>query len=456
MAQTTNEGTIATANGSGAGHNWAGNLAYSAQAVLEPVDTAHVQRMVQDAAARGIGVRALGSRHSFNTIADTDGILISTRLFTGPIELDADAAQGRAGTVAVGAGIRYGELAIWLEERGLALSNLASLPHISVGGAVATGTHGSGDGVGSLAASVRGLEIVDGSGAIRTLDAAHPDLPGAVVSIGALGIVTRVTLAVEPSFSVAQTVYEGLSWQRVLDDLPAVTSAGYSVSIFTRWSGDGPEQIWVKRRVDVDADADADSGGGVSGGSEAAHDALVQLGAVVVREPRHPLPELSAESCTEQLGLPGPWFERLPHFRLAFTPSNGAELQSEYLVPREHAEAAIDAVRALGDSIRPLLQMCELRTVAADELWLSSSYHSDALGIHFTWLQRQPEVEALLPAIEAALAPFAARPHWGKLFTLEAEQIAPLYPRFDDFRQLAQRYDPHGLFRNDFVRRVLG
>ncbi|RZU66351.1 xylitol oxidase [Microterricola gilva] len=424
----------------GTGQNWAGNLRYSATTVHEPREAAEVQRLVADAAAGGVGVRALGSRHSFNDIADSDGVLISTRLLAGEISCDAEADAGRAGTVAVGAGIRYGELALALQERGLAVANLASLPHISVGGAVATGTHGSGDAVGSLATAVRGIELVDGTGAVRVLRDGDADFAGAVVSLGALGIVTRVTLAVEPAFTVAQTVYEGLSWSALLADVGAITGAGYSVSVFTRWNDDGPDQVWVKRRESAP-------------GEEA--DAVLAAGAVAAPEPRHPLPGISAESCTEQLGVPGPWFERLPHFRLAFTPSNGAELQSEYLIPRQHAAEAITALRALGDRIRPLLQICELRTVAADELWLSSAYQRDTLGIHFTWLQHQSEVEALLPVIEATLAPFSARPHWGKLFTQTTAAIAPLYPRHADFVALVAAYDPHGVFRNDYLRRVL-
>lgn len=430
----------------GTEQNWARNLRYSAEAVHEPRDAAEVQRLIADAAARGVGVRALGSRHSFNDIADSDGVLISTRLLAGAISYDAEAAAGRAGTVTVGAGIRYGELALALEERGLAVANLASLPHISVGGAIATGTHGSGDAVGSLATAVRGLELVDGTGAVRSLRHGDAGFDGAVVALGALGIVTRVTLAVEPSFSVAQTVYDAVSWPTLLAEFDSVTGAGYSVSVFTLWSNQGPDQIWVKRRVAGNTDA---------AGAPDAADVLLALGATRVSEPRHPLPGLSAESATEQLGVPGPWLERLPHFRLAFTPSNGAELQSEYLIPRRHAAAAIEAVLALGDRIRPLLIVSELRTVAADELWLSPAYRSDTLGIHFTWLQRQDEVEALLPVIEAALAPFSARPHWGKLFTQTAAEIAPLYPRHAEFLALAAEYDPQGVFHNDYLRRAL-
>ena len=423
--------------------NWAGNLQYRAAVVKEPTTVDEVRHLVLAASQTGTVIRALGTRHSFNDIADTDGVLVSTRLLTGPISLSAAAAAaaGDAGTVTVGAGIRYGELALWLEERGLALANLASLPHISVGGATATGTHGSGDGVSSLAASVVALDLVDGLGEVRHLDRSHADFAGAVVALGALGIVTQVTLSVEPSFQVAQTVYENLSWDALLGNLDAVTSAGYSVSVFTRW-GESVDQVWVKRRVDSEQ------------GEFAGPDMLLDASAATVS--LHPLPGVSADSCTPQLGVAGAWLDRLAHFRLDFTPSNGSELQSEYLVPRQHAVAALTALRKLGDRIRPELQVCEVRTVAADDLWLSSSYGTDVVGIHFTWLAHQPEVEALLPVIEQALAPFAARPHWGKLFTLGAEELAALYPRHRDFTELAARYDPAGLFRNAYLDRVLG
>lgn len=420
--------------------NWAGNLRYRAAAVEEPTTADEVRTLVASAIRAGTPVRALGTRHSFNDIADTEGVLVSTRLLTGPISLSADAAAGNAGTVTVGAGIRYGELALWLEERGLALANLASLPHISVGGAIATGTHGSGDGVSSLAASVVALELVDGTGELRHLDRSHPDFAGAVVALGALGIVTRVTLSVEPSYQVAQTVYENLGWDALLGNFDAVTSAGYSVSVFTRW-GEAVDQVWVKRRVGAH-------------GAAAGSDMLLDAAAATVS--LHPLPGVSADSCTPQLGAAGAWLDRLAHFRLDFTPSNGSELQSEYLIPREHAVAALTALRGLADVIRPELQVTELRTVAADDLWLSSSYGTDVLGIHFTWLAHQPEVEALLPVIERALAPFAARPHWGKLFTLGGAEMTTLYPRLDDFRALVARYDPAGLFANAYLNRVLG
>lgn len=413
------------------GTNWAGNLAYGASTVHHPSTVDEVRRLV----VASPSIRALGSRHSFNDIADGTSELLSTAALTGPVSINRERS-----TVTVGAGIRYGELAGELEKEGLALANLASLPHISVGGAVATGTHGSGNRNRSLAAAVVGLELVSGGGELVRFAAGDPDFAGTVINLGALGIVTSVELEIEPAFEVEQTVYERLPLENLLHDFDGVTGAAYSVSVFTTWRDpDVADSVWVKRRPDRDAPLG---------------DTL--FGALPADDERHPLPGLPAIGCTPQLGMPGPWYNRLPHFKLDFTPSNGVELQSEYLVPRDRAVDAIRAVRELSAEIVPLLQVNEIRTVAADELWLSSSYRTDAVGLHFTWVQDQPAVEALLPKLEAALEPYSARPHWGKLFSPGAHDLDRLYPRLEDFRLLAKRLDPDGIFINPFTAAVMG
>lgn len=410
-----------------AGTNWAGNLRYGAREVLYPQSVDSLRRLV----AGSTHIRALGTRHSFNRLADTRHTLVSLAEMPGAPEIDPERM-----TVTVGAGVRYGELARVLQRAGYALANLASLPHISVGGAIATGTHGSGDRAGNLATAVTGLELVTADGDLVRLDRDSPDLVGAVVGLGALGIVTRVTLSIEPTYDVEQTVYLRLPWTSLVENLDAITGAAYSVSIFSSWRDpDVVDQVWLKRRTG-DAPVPAELFGAVAAAQE-----LDPLGGA------HPV------NCTPQLGAPGPWLERLPHFALEFTPSNGVELQTEYLVPRRHALAALEGVRGLSGRIAPLLLVNEIRTVAADELWLSPSYRTDVVGVHFTWLQRQGEVEILQPAIEEALAPFDARPHWGKLFG--SADVARLYPRLDDFRGLAKRFDPEGTFRNAFVDRLL-
>ncbi|GAB3807507.1 FAD-binding protein [Humibacter antri] len=417
-----------------AGTNWAGNYAYRASGVVHPASVEAVRLAVRDAAASGGRVRALGTRHCFNDIADTTGDLIAMTALPLRYELD-EAAR----TVTVSGGTRYGDVAERLDARGWALPNLASLPHISVAGAIATATHGSGDRNQNLAAVVRGIEFVDGTGELRVLRRGDDEFAGAVVGLGALGVVTAVTLDVVPTFEVAQTVYDGLDWPIVLENFDAITSASYSVSMFTGWSG-GVEQVWLKRLV-TDGSPDAPE---------------TFFGAARATAKRHPLPGVDATACTDQFGVPGPWYDRLPHFKLAFTPSNGEEIQSEYLVPREQAVDALKALLPLAERITPLLQVTELRTVAADDLWLSTAYERDVLGIHFTWKRDQAGVEAVLPAVEDALFPLGARPHWGKLF-LDTHGVVPSqYARFDDFRALAVKYDPHGVFRNAYLDRLLG
>jgi xylitol oxidase len=410
--------------------NWAGNYTYRANRLHRPSRLEQVQEIVVNASR----VRVLGSRHSFSGIADSSELLSLDGL---PADVVVDHA---AGTVSFSAGLRYGELAEALRAEGFALANLASLPHISVAGAVATATHGSGDANGNLATAVAGLEIVTSSGELLTASRGDADFDGLVVGLGALGAVTRITLDVEPAYELRQRVFEGLAWSALLEHFDEITSAGYSVSLFTRW-GEAIDQVWVKGRV---TDAPERARGDL-------------FGAIAATVERHPILGLDPVNCSPQLGVPGLWSDRLPHFRMGFTPSSGQELQSEYLVPRRHAAAAIQALRGLAEVVRPVLQVSELRTVAGDRLWMSPQYGSDTFGIHFTWKPDQPAVERVLAAIEPALAPFAARPHWGKVFLADATAIAALYERLPDFATLADRLDPRGAFRNPrLAARVLG
>lgn len=412
------------------GKNWAGNYAYRAQKLHRPTTIEQAQEIIAGAPR----VRVLGSRHSFNDIADSSELVTLEDM---PEDVIVD---HEAGTVSLGAALKYGELVETLDAEGVALHNLASLPHISVAGAMATATHGSGDANGNLATAVAGLEIVTSSGEIIEASRGEPDFDGLVVGLGALGAVTRITLDVEPAYEVRQRVFEGLGWEALFESFDEVTSCGYSVSVFTRWD-EIAGHVWVKSRVTDEP--------------ERVEDDL--FGAVAAEVDRHPILEFDAAPCTPQLGRSGSWSDRLPHFRMGFTPSSGEELQSEYLVPRRRALEAIEAVRTLADGIRPILQVSEIRTVAADRLWMSMSYGEDVVGIHFTWKPEPDAVEAMISRLEAALAPFGARPHWGKLFDAGAAEIAPLYERLPDFVRLIERLDPRGAFSNAWLEtRVLG
>ena len=394
--------------------NWAGNVTYSTDRVLAPRTVAEAQEMVAQAKL----LRPLGTGHSFSRVADTSGILLSTEHLDRIVEVGTE-------TVVVEAGIRYGELGSALARHGLAVPNYASLPHISVGGAIATATHGSGARNQSLAASVAALELVRADGSLLRLGRTDDDFDGAVVALGALGLVVRVTLDVVPAFELGQHVFEGLPWAAVEADLHAVLALGYSTSLFTRWAETGIDQIWVKSASPVDA----------------------CFGAIAADGPRNPVTGADPANATEQLGALGPSAERLPHFRLGFTPSGGDELQSEYAIATEHAVEAIRALRPLGPILTPLLLTSEIRAVAADSLWLSPFHERDSVCIHFTWKPLAAEVQAALQRVEAALAPFEPRPHWGKVFI---GSPAALYPRLPEFRALRDRLDPDRVFGNAF------
>jgi xylitol oxidase len=413
------------------GMNWAGNYAYQATRLHEPASLDELRAIV----ARTPKIHTLGSRHCFNDIADSAELITLDGIAKNMV-IDREAM-----TVSVSAGIKYGDLAQALEREGLALHNMASLPHISVGGAVATATHGSGDANGNLATVVAALELVTSDGDVVKLARGDADFAGAVVNIGALGVVTRLTLDVQPTFQVQQQVFEGLVWDVLYENFDAITSSAYSVSLFIDY-GDTVGQIWRKSIVDP----------------ENPQEPLSDFyGAAAATVDRHPVPTLSAESCTAQVGVAGAWADRLPHFRMDAVPASGNEIQTEFMVARSHAIAAIKAVRELAPVLQPHLWVSEIRTVAADDFWLSSAYGTDTVCIHFSLRHDQAEVDRLVPIIEATLAPFNPRPHWGKVFVATAADLEPRYPRLPDFRNLASRLDPRGAFRNAFLdRHVFG
>ncbi|TPQ23813.1 FAD-binding protein [Streptomyces sporangiiformans] len=407
--------------------NWAGNITYAAKELRRP----HSLDALRTLVARSAWVRVLGSGHSFNEIADpgSEGVLLSLTALPPSVEVDTAAR-----TVRVAGGVRYAELARRVHEHGLALHNMASLPHISVAGSVATGTHGSGNANGSLASVVREVELVTADGSTLTIGRGDARFDGAVTALGALGVVTALTLDLEPAFEVAQHVFTELPLAGL--DFDAVSATAYSVSLFTDWRQPGFVQAWVKRRTD-----------------QPLNDFPWAAPAAVAM---HPVPGMPAENCTQQFGVPGPWHERLPHFRAEFTPSSGAELQSEYLLPRPYAPDALRALDAIRETIAPVLQICEVRTVAADGQWLTPSYGRDTVAFHFTWIEDTTAVLPVVRQVERALAPFDPRPHWGKVFTTPPSELRERYPRMGAFTALAEELDAAGTFRNKFVREMLG
>jgi len=410
--------------------NWAGNIEYS----TEHVHAAKSVEEVKSYVAKTGKLKVLGTRHCFNTIADSkDGFLSLTEVHDEPV------MGVGAGYAIVDANITYGRAAPWLEAKGRALHNLASLPHISVAGAISTGTHGSGEKNGNLSTAVRAFDIVTADGhhiGLSREEYGGETFRGAVVSLGALGAITRIALDVQPTFQVRQWVYQNMPMDALKTHLDEIEASGYSVSLFTDWRNKNVNEVWVKERIGAGKQFEAKP---------------EWFGAKLAKKDLHPIAELGAENCTEQMGVPGPWYERLPHFKMGFTPSAGKELQSEFFVPRKDGVEAIFAVEKLHEKISPHLLITEIRTIAADDLWLSPCYQRDSVAIHFTWQQDWPAVKAVLPEIEKALAPFDVRPHWGKLFTIDPAVLRSRYKKMPEFVELAKEFDPQGKFRNEFL-----
>jgi alditol oxidase len=349
------------------------------------------------------------------------------------VTIDADAM-----TVSVTGGTRYGVLAAELQAHGYALHNTGSLPHISVAGATATGTHGSGDRNGILSTAVSAVELVTSDGSLVTVDRSDPDLKALAVGLGAFGVITRLVLDIQPTYLVRQDVYRNPPWNTVLEAFDEVMASAYSVSLIGDLGSPVLRELWQKARVESVSDGHQEP--------EPVPETL--LGGTWYDDAEQP----PGHSLTVRAGIPGPWSERLPHFRLDAPPSvGGDELQTEYFVERQHAVSALRTLRSLGDRISPQLHATEIRTAAADDLWLSPAYGRDSLCVGFTWRKHPTEVMALLPEIEAALAPYEPRPHWGKLFVCNDDDLARRFPRLPDFLELATTYDPTGKFTNAFI-----
>lgn len=408
--------------------NWSGNLHYHADHLLLPKNVEEVKQAVKSCKK----IKALGARHSFNTIADSDFNQISVKA------LDHMSVDAKARTVIVGGGVSYGQLAPYLDAQGFAVHNLASLPHVSVAGATSTATHGSGSRNGNLSTAVSAMDVVTADGNLIHLSREKDggQFLGAAVGLGGLGVITSITLDVIPTFQMAQVVYENLSFDQLEHNLDAIFGTGYSVSLFTDWQKNRATQVWIKSRLAPGGKADMPA---------------QFYGATLAKQKLHPIAGASAINCTEQQGIPGPWYERMPHFRMNFTPSSGAELQSEYFVPRDKGYQAIRAVEQLRDHITPHLFITEFRTIAADNLWMSTCHNRDAMTIHFTWKPDWPSVSKVLPLIEAKLAPFDARPHWAKMFTMQPSRIHQLYEKMPDYQAMLKHFDPTGKFRNGFL-----
>jgi alditol oxidase len=407
--------------------NWAGNLTYSTDNLLTPKNIAELQEAIKKCKK----LRGLGTKHCFNKIADSDQNQISSSAFNKVVSLDKI-----NNTVTVEAGIKYGEFCKYLDDNGYALHNLASLPHISVAGACATSTHGSGIKNGSLATAVVAIEFVNGKGELvqLTKEKDGGEFLGAVVNLGALGMVTKLTLGLQPTFKMKQVVYQNLPMSELENNFEAIMSAGYSVSLFTDWKNKNVSEVWIKSKSD-----------------DMKNVAPTFYGATLATKNLHPIEALDPVNCTEQMAVEGPWYERMPHFKMGFTPSSGKELQSEFFIPFENAFQGLMAIEKLNEKVSPHLMITEVRAIAADDLLMSPFYKKACVAFHFTWKQEIEAVNAVLPFIEQALAPYNPRPHWGKVFTMQPAVLQSRIEKLHEFTSLMSKHDPEGKFRNAFI-----
>ena len=406
--------------------NWSKNVEFNDKSYLQPTSLVELQELIRT----NPKVRARGTAHCFNEIANTSSVAVNLAKMPRVIDVSSESSS-----VKVSAGLTYGELAPELHNQGWALSNLASLPHISIAGSISTGTHGSGIQNQNLPNQVLSFDMVTAEGELRHINRTNPAFNALVVGLGLGGIIYQYELRIEPTFEVRQVIYPEIPLDVLQRNFDQIMGTAYSVSYFTDWSSAQVGNLWCKFR---DSEVIPDS----IGGSAKADTKY------------HPIASVDPVACTEQREVPGNWHERLPHFKLEFTPSVGEEIQTEFFVDRKDSAAAIEAVSQLGAEITPLLWITELRTFAADNLWLSGAFERDCLAIHFTW-KKLDAIYPVIEKVEAALRPFNYRPHWGKVFTADATYLKSVYPKMNEFQALVQALDPAKKFENTFTRTFL-
>jgi alditol oxidase len=406
--------------------NWSKNVDFNDRAYLQPESLAQLQELI----GTNQKIRARGTAHCFNEIANTSSYAINLSQMPKTISVDAVKKS-----VLVAAGLTYGELAPILHAQGWALSNMASLPHISIAGSISTGTHGSGIKNQNLANQVLALDLVTAEGEIRHIDRTNPAFNALVVGLGLGGVVYQYELKLEPTYGIRQVIYPDIPLDVLQRNFDQIMGTAYSVSYFTDWGSAQIGNLWCKFR---DHEVIPESVGG----------------STKADKKYHPIPSVDPVACTEQLGVAGDWHDRLSHFKLEFIPSVGEEIQTEFFVDRKDASAAIEAVAQLGAEITSLLWITELRTIAADNLWLSGAFERDTLAIHFTW-KKDDAIYPIIAKVEAALRPFNYRPHWGKVFTADAGYLKSVYPRLGEFKALVEALDPTRKFENSFTRSSL-
>jgi FAD-linked oxidoreductase len=437
------------AAGPGEWRNWAGTATATPARRAQPRSEAEISAAVKDAAAAGLPVRALGSGHSFTPAAATSGLALDLSLWTG-----VTAADTRTGLVTVRSGTTLRALNAALAEFGLALANLGDIDAQTISGALATGTHGTGARLGGLATQVEALDLVLADGSLVSCSAsARPELFAAArVGLGALGVVTAVTLRCVPSFTLAADE-RPMPVEQVIEEFGALAAANDHFEFY--WFPYGGQAL-VKRNNRVPAGRAA-AAGPMPGWrrfwefevmENAGFGTLCRLGRAAPRLipalNRFSSVALSARSYTDA------------SYRVFVTPRRVHFVESEYAVPRESLPGVLAELRrAVPRLADPVMFPVEVRVAAADDIWLSTAYGRDSAYIAIHQYAGLP-YRAYFDLFESVVAPVAGRPHWGKLHSLDAGRLGPLYPRFEDFRRVRAEVDPEARFGNAYLGRVLG
>ncbi|HET7388086.1 MAG TPA: D-arabinono-1,4-lactone oxidase [Nocardioidaceae bacterium] len=425
--------------------NWSGlESAHPAQ-VLTPSSVREVCDAVVAARANGLRVKMVGTGHSFTGIAATDGLLLLPRRLVGIRSVDRDAM-----TVAVLAGTPLRELNIRLEELGLALHNMGDVAEQTVAGAVSTGTHGTGGHWASLSAQVAALELVDAEGRVRTCSAQQdPDLFSAArVGLGALGILTAVTFLVEPAFTL-EAVEEPMTWDQVVSGFDEMVAANHHAEAY--WFPHTDRMLTKRNNRTLDEPRPLSRVRGYVDDellSNTVFGLVNRVGNIAPAGIRR-LNQLSARALTART------YSDVSH-RVFTSPRRVRFREMEYAVPRQEGMAALTEVRRLIDSRDWRISFpVEIRYAPADDLWLSTASGRESVYLAFH-VNAATDHADYFETVEKVLEAHDGRPHWGKLHTRTADDLASAYPCFADFLAVRDRLDHPRLFTNDYLDRVLG
>ncbi|SES48940.1 D-arabinono-1,4-lactone oxidase [Actinokineospora terrae] len=425
--------------------NWAGTETATAVELHSPADVTAISAAITSAADRGLTVRARGSGHSFTPAAAAHGAALDLSTWTGVVSADGADVTVRSGTT-------LAELNTELDRRGRAMANLGDIDAQTVSGAISTGTHGTGARLGGIATQVSALELVLANGSVVRCSATErPDLFAAArISLGALGVISTVTLRTEPAFVLA-AAEQPEPLEQVLEQLDQNCADNDHFEFY--WFPYGRKAL-TKRNNRLPAGALPRPLGPVRQFFEyevlenGAFGALCKIGRFVPQLVR-PLSKLSASVLSPRS------YSDVSH-KVFVTSRRVRFVESEYAIPREALAEVLAELRARVPQLAdPIMFPVEVRVAARDDIWLSTAHDRDSAYIAIHQYRGMPyrDYFALFESIAASVG---GRPHWGKMHTLDAEKLRALYPRFDDFARIRSEVDPDGIFRNPYTDKVLG